>query len=102
MNNGKPKYRPLLDRVIIELDKPEEKTKGGLYLADPAKNQQLTGKVLAVGPGTRGFDSQLIPMTVKKGDRVVLERAGMASGIMYKGVECIIVREGMVAAVEEK
>lgn len=46
------KVKPLADRVLIEPNPAEEKTAGGLFIPDTAKEKPLAGKVIAVGPGT--------------------------------------------------
>lgn len=43
--------KPLGDRVILEVQKEEEQTVGGIVLASNAKEKPQTGKVLAVGTG---------------------------------------------------
>ncbi len=45
------KIRPLQDRVIVRRVKEEEKTKGGLYIPDTAKEKPIEGLVIAVGNG---------------------------------------------------
>ena len=51
--------KPLADRVLILPNPAEEKTAGGLFIPDTAKEKPLAGKVVAVGPGTKG-ESYLI------------------------------------------
>ena len=58
--------KPLSDRVLILPNPAEEKTAGGLYIPDTAKEKPLAGKVVAVGPGTKD-----ITMEVKEGDEVL-------------------------------
>jgi chaperonin GroES len=86
------KFRPLHDRVVIQRVDEEEKTKGGIIIPDTAKEKPMEGKVIAVGPGARGEDGKLVPMDVKKGDRVLF---GKWSGTEVKldGEELIIMKE---------
>lgn len=58
--------KPLSDRVLVEPNAAEEKTAGGLFIPDTAKEKPLAGKVVAVGPGTSD-----IKMEVKVGDHVL-------------------------------
>ena len=44
--------KPLSDRVLVKPNPAEEKTAGGLFIPDTAKEKPLMGKVIAVGPGT--------------------------------------------------
>ena len=64
--------KPLGDRVLIKPIFEEEKSKGGILLPDTvSKEKPQAGEILAVGPGTTNKDGKIIPMTVKKGDKVV-------------------------------
>ena len=58
--------KPLADRVVIEPKTAEEKTAGGLFIPDTAKEKPLEGVVLAVGAGTKD-----VTMEVAVGDRVL-------------------------------
>jgi co-chaperonin GroES (HSP10) len=55
------KIRPLHDRVIVKRIEEEEKTKGGLFIPDTAKEKPQEGRVVAVGPGKHD-DGKLIPL----------------------------------------
>ncbi|ESK88689.1 hsp10-like protein [Moniliophthora roreri MCA 2997] len=64
---------PLLDRVLVQRFKPETKTAAGIFLPTSATNQPLPeATVIAVGPGAPNKDGQIVPTTVKAGDRVLL------------------------------
>lgn len=65
------KIKPLADRVLIEPNPAEEKTAGGLFIPDTAKEKPLAGKVVAVGPGTKD-----VAMEVKVGDEVLYGKYG--------------------------
>ncbi|XP_068336299.1 10 kDa chaperonin, mitochondrial-like [Pyrus communis] len=66
---------PLLNRVLVERIVPPSKTSTGILL--PEKSAKLnSGKVVAVGPGTRDKEGQFIPATVKEGDTVLLPEYG--------------------------
>ena len=66
------KFRPLHDRVLIEVLDSEEKTAGGIIIPDTAKEKPQEGKVVAIGPGAKTEDGKTIPMDVKVGDLVLL------------------------------
>ena len=75
--------KPLGDRVLIKPISEEEKSKGGILLPDTvSKEKPQAGEILAVGPGTTNKDGKIIPMTVKKGDKVVYAKY---SGTDIKG-----------------
>ena len=86
------KFRPLHDRVLIEVLDSEEKTKGGIYIPDTAKEKPQEGKIVAVGPGKVSDDGKRIPMEVSVGDVVVYSKY---AGTEYKvgTVEYLIVRD---------
>ncbi|BBG99597.1 chaperonin 10 [Prunus dulcis] len=66
---------PLLNRVLVERIVPPSKTTTGILL--PEKSAKLnSGKVIAVGPGTRDKEGSFIPATVKEGDTVLLPEYG--------------------------
>ncbi|KAJ3899833.1 chaperonin 10-like protein [Lentinula edodes] len=64
---------PLLDRVLVQRFKPETKTASGIFLPTSATSTPLPeATVIAVGPGAPNKDGQIIPTTVKAGDKVLL------------------------------
>lgn len=62
-------FKPLGNRVLVKRLIKESKTASGIYLSEE-KTKEPCGTVLAVGPGKRDMNSNLIPMTVKVGDQV--------------------------------
>ena len=63
--------RPMHDRVIVSPLESEEKTAGGIIIPDTAQEKPQEGTVVDVGAGKKNDDGALIPMDVKKGDRVL-------------------------------
>ena len=59
------KFRPLHDRVLIEVLDSSEKTAGGIIIPDTAQEKPQEGKVVAVGGGAKTEDGKKIPMDVK-------------------------------------
>ncbi|WP_375595642.1 co-chaperone GroES [Algihabitans albus] len=94
------KFRPLHDRVVIEALEDEAKTAGGIIIPDTAKEKPMQGKVVAVGPGSRGDDGKLNALDVKKNDRVLY---GKWSGTEVKidGKDLLIMRESDIMGVIE-
>jgi len=92
------KFRPLHDRVVVKRLDGEEKTKGGIIIPDTAKEKPSEGKVIAVGPGTRGDDGKLHALDVKAGDRVLF---GKWSGTEVKidGEDLLIMKESDILGV---
>ena len=95
------KFRPLQDRVLIKrLEDNEEKTKGGLYIPDSAKEKPQQGKVIAVGKGKTNDEGKTFPLDVKSGDRILFGKYS-GSEIKVEGEECLILREDEVLGVIE-
>jgi chaperonin GroES len=65
------KLTPIGDRIVVRRQESEEKTAGGLYLPDSAKNKPQKGKILAVGPGKLLKDGTRRSLQVKEGDTVL-------------------------------
>jgi chaperonin GroES len=63
--------QPLGDKVVVERDTMEEKTAGGIYIPDAAKDKPARGTIIAVGTGKLLDDGTRGKMQVKKGDRVL-------------------------------
>ncbi len=77
-NGKKVGIMPLGDRVLVSPEvETHEKTASGIYIPDTAKKEKPErGEVIAVGPGKRGDDNELIPIAVKVGDTVVFSKYG--------------------------
>jgi chaperonin GroES len=95
------KFRPLADRVVVKRIESEAKTKGGIIIPDSAKEKPQEGEVIAVGPGGRDDAGKAIPMSLKKGDKILF---GKWSGTEVKmdGAELLIMKESDVMGVIEK
>ena len=94
------KFRPLHDRVLIEVLDSEEKTAGGIIIPDSAKEKPQEGKVVAIGSGARTEDGKIIPMDVKVGDLVLF---GKWSGTEVKidGKEYSIMKESDIMGISK-
>ena len=92
------KLRPLNDRVLIKRADEDTKTAGGIIIPDTAQEKPSQGKVLSVGPGSRGDDGKLAPLDVKKGDTVLY---GKWSGTEVKvdGQDVLIMRESDIMGI---
>ena len=95
------KIHPLADRIVIKPAEAEEKTKGGLYVPDTAKEKPVWGEVIAAGPGKTTEEGKKVPMEVKVGDKVLY---GKYSGteITIDGQEVLIMRESDIFAIMPK
>lgn len=66
--------KPLGNRVLVQRLEAEETVKGGIILPDSAKKKQETARVVAVGPGKKLEDGKVLPIPVKEGDLVLLDK----------------------------
>ena len=66
--------KPLGDRVFVKVSAAEEKTAGGLYLPETAKEKPQVGEIAAVGPGKRSDDGTRQEVEVKVGDKVLYSK----------------------------
>ena len=94
------KFRPLHDRVVVRRLDAEEKTTGGIIIPDTAKEKPIEGEVIAVGPGARNEQGQLVPLDLREGDRVLF---GKWSGTEVKidGEELLIMKESDIMGIVE-
>lgn len=92
--------RPLHDRIVVKRIEESETMRGGLYIPDSAKEKPQQGEVFAVGNGKRTEEGKVIPLDLKKGDRILF---GKYSGndITIDGTEYLIMREDEVLGVLE-
>lgn len=95
---AKAKIKPLADRIVVEPLEETEEMRGGLYIPDTAKEKPQQGTVVAVGPGRRTEQGELLAVEISKGDRVLY---GKYSGteVTVDGKDYLIVKESDVLAV---
>ena len=95
------KFRPLHDRVVVKRADNETKTKGGIIIPDTAGEKPQQGEIVAVGPGARDETGKIVPLDVKKGDKVLF---GKWSGTEVKidGQELLIMKESDIMGVLDK
>ena len=94
------KFRPLHDRVVIRRVEPEGKTTGGIFIPDTVQEKPMEGEIVAVGPGARDEKGTLVPLDVKKGDRILF---GKWSGTEIKldGEDLLIMKESDIMGIIE-
>ena len=94
------KFRPLHDRVVVRRIEENTKTAGGIIIPDTAKEKPMQGEIIAAGPGARVESGKLVPLDVKKGDKVLF---GKWSGTEVKidGEELLIMKESDILGIIE-
>ena len=91
--------KPLHDRVIIRrIEDSTDKTAGGLFIPDTAKEKPQEGEVIAAGEGKYKEDGTRQTLDVKAGDRVLFGKYS-GSEIKLDGEEFIIMREDEILGV---
>ena len=91
--------KPLHDRVIIRrIDDASDKTAGGLFIPDTAKEKPQEGEVIAAGAGKYKEDGTRQELDVKAGDRVLFGKYS-GSEIKLDGDEFIIMREDEILGI---
>ncbi|KIN73701.1 MULTISPECIES: co-chaperone GroES [Sulfitobacter] len=89
---------PLHDRVLVKRTEGEEKTAGGLYIPESAKEKPSEGEVVSVGEGARKDNGELIAPAVKAGDRILF---GKWSGteVTVDGEEMLMMKESDIMGI---
>jgi chaperonin GroES len=95
------KFKPLKDRLLVKYSEESEKSSGGLYIPDSAKEKPQKGEIIAVGPGRITDDGKLQKMDVKIGDIVLFEKYS-GSKITMENVEHLIIKEDDILGIVEK
>jgi chaperonin GroES len=91
--------RPLYDRIVVKRVETEtEKTSGGLYIPDSAKEKPQEGEVVSVGKGKRLEDGKIVPLDVQPGDRILFGKYS-GSEIKLDGEDYMIMREDEVLGI---
>jgi len=95
------KLKPLADRVIVEPIEEQDVTAGGIVLPETAKEKPQKGTVVAVGPGKRDEQGNVIPMEVKPNDVVLYARYGGTEVKLSSNHTVMVMRESDILAVVE-
>ncbi len=86
------KFRPLHDRVLVRPLEQDERSAGGIIIPDTAKEKPQEGEVIAVGPGGRDESGKVVPLGVKKGDRILFGKWS-GSEVTINGEKLMIMKE---------
>jgi chaperonin GroES len=91
-------FRPLHDRIVVRRIEEDMTTAGGIIIPDTVKEKPMQGEVIAAGSGVRDESGKLVPLAVRKGDRVLF---GKWSGTEVKidGEELAIMKESDIFGV---
>ncbi|KAK9728999.1 mitochondrial heat shock protein Hsp10 [Basidiobolus ranarum] len=92
---------PLLDRILVQRIKPEQKTASGILIPEKAQEALNEGRVISTGKGALDKDGKHIPVSVKEGDKVLLPPYG-GSAVKIDKEEFLLFRDSeILAKIEE-
>jgi chaperonin GroES len=91
-------FKPLYDRIAVEAITQEEKTAGGIFIPDTAKEKPVQGKIVAVGEGYKMENGTICPLKVKVGD-VVMYGKWAGTEIKVDGKELVVMKESDVMGI---
>lgn len=94
----KKTLKPLNDKVVVQKLEAQDKTSGGIYLPDSAKEKPQEGKVIAIGPGAVDDKGQRKPIDVKEGDHVLYAKYS-GTEVKLDGEEYLILSEKDILAI---
>jgi chaperonin GroES len=84
--------RPLHDRILVKRTSEDEKTAGGLYIPDTAKEKPQKGEVVAAGKGRVLEDGKVLPLEIKVGDKILFSKYA-GTELKFNGEEYLMMRE---------
>jgi chaperonin GroES len=88
----KVNFKPLKERVFVSYSEEQERTSGGLYIPDAAKEKPQRGKIEAVGGDVK---------SVKVGDEILFDKYS-GSKIAFDGADYLILKEDDILGIIEK
>ena len=99
--NTMAKIQPLGQRVLVKRIEVEEKTAGGIYLPDNAKEKPQEAKVVSLGTGGKDDNGKAIEVPVKAGDTVLISKYG-GTEVKVDGEEHLIISESDILGIVKK
>ena len=95
------KVVPLMDRVVVKRLEGQDKTAGGLYIPETAKEKPAEGRIIAVGEGKLLENGSRVAMTVVEGQKVLFGKYA-GTEIKIAGEEHLILREDDILGIVEE
>jgi chaperonin GroES len=93
--------KPIGEKILVKRLEAEEKTKGGIYLPDTAKEKPKEGMVISVGEGRRLENGDRVAFQVKEGDKILFTSYA-GTEIKIQGEEYLILGEEEVLGIIEE
>ena len=91
-------YTPAPGRLIVEPLEQKDRSEGGIYLPESAKERPQLGRVVAYTPG-RDKDGKTTPAIVEVGATIFHSKYG-GTEVKIEGGDFLILREDDVLAVQ--
>lgn len=91
-------FSPLADRILVKQDDEPQKSEGGIFLPESAKEAPQFGTVITVGPGKLLENGEVRALTVKKGDKVIFGKYA-GTKIKVNAEELMFMREEDILAI---
>jgi chaperonin GroES len=90
--------RPLSDRILVRRVDADEQVKGGIIIPDTARETPQEAEVIAVGPGKRNKNGDVISPAVKSGEKILIGKYA-GTEIEVEGDDYVIVNEDDVLGI---
>jgi chaperonin GroES len=97
----KTTLKPLGNRVLVQRLEAQDTMKGGIILPDSAKKKQETAKIVAIGSGKRLDDGKLLPIPVKVGDVILMDKYSGQEVTIDDEEFMILKADYIIATIEE-
>ena len=97
----KTTLKPLGNRVLAQRLEQEEKMKGGIIRPDTAKKKQESAKIVAIGTGKRLDDGKILPIPVKVGDVILMDKYSGQEVTVDDEEYVILKADDIIAIIEE-
>lgn len=91
-------FKPLNDKILVKRFKEDEKTSGGIFIPENAKEKPLKGEVIALGKGVRLENGELVDFEIKVGDTVFFNKWG-STDIKIDGEDFLVMKESDILGV---
>lgn len=95
-------FRPLKDNILVRRTEEETTSSGGIVIPGSAAEKPTQGEVVAVGPGRRTDQGEVVPVAVEAGDIVVFGQYAGNNTIKLDGDELLVISESDILGVVEK
>ena len=89
------------NRVLVQRLEAKDEVKGGILLLASAKKKQETAKVVAIGSGKLLDDGKLLPIPVKVGDVILMDKYSGQEVTIDDEEFMILKADDIIATIEE-